>query len=187
MELVVFLLILLGIVGVVVAVGVVLYNRLVTLRNRVEQSWADIDVQLRRRYDLIPNLVETVKGYAAHERETFQAVTDARAQAMAAGGVREQAEAEGMLTEALRSLFAVAEDYPQLRASDNFRELQEELTATEDRISYARQFYNTAVRSYDTARQTVPTNVVANLFSFEDHEYFEIDDPESRDPVQVRF
>ena len=187
MELLVFLLILLGLVAAVVALGVVLYNRLVTLRNRVEQSWADIDVQLRRRYDLIPNLVETVKGYAAHERETFQEVTDARARAMAAGGVKEQAEAEGMLTQALRSLFAVAEDYPQLRASDNFRELQEELTATEDRISYARQFYNTAVRSYDTARQTVPTNIVANLFAFADHDYFETDDPESRDPVQVSF
>jgi LemA protein len=186
-ELVVSLVILLVLVAVVVGVGVALYNRLVTLRNRVQQGWADIDVQLRRRYDLIPNLVETVRGYATHERETFQQVTDARAQAMAAGGVREQAEAEGILTQALRSLFAVAEQYPQLRASDNFRALQDELAATEDRISSARNTYNAAVRTYDTARQTVPTNIVANLFAFEDHDYFEVDDPDARDPVQVAF
>lgn len=188
------------IVIVVVAVaavgfGVVLYNRLVGLRNRVEQSWADIDVQLRRRHDLIPNLVETVKGYATHEQEVFQRVTEARAQAVAAGGqgeaggaaAREQAEAEGMLTSALRSLFAVAEDYPQLQADDNFRQLQAELTDTEDRVASARQLYNANVRAYDTARETVPTNIVANLFTFEDKTYFETEDPEARDPVQVDF
>jgi LemA protein len=181
-----FVLLLVFVAGVV-AFGVVLYNRLVSLRNRVDQAWADVDVQLRRRYDLIPNLVETVKGYAAHERETFEAVTEARARAVAAGGVREQAEAEGMLTQALRSLFAVAEGYPELQASRNFQELQTELAATENRISDARQTYNANVRVYDTARQTVPTNIVANLFSFPDRPYFELDEPGSRDPVDVRF
>ncbi|MGH3443221.1 MAG: LemA family protein [Nitriliruptorales bacterium] len=180
-------LILLGLVIIVVFLGVALYNRLVTLRNRVEQSWSDVDVQLRRRHDLIPNLVETVRGYASHERETFQQVTAARAAAVAAGGVQERAEAEGMLTQALRSLFAVAENYPELRASENFQELQRELTATEDRIAAARQRYNAEVRVYDTARETVPTNIVASLFNFAEREYFEVEDPEARDPVRVQF
>lgn len=180
-------LIFLGLLVVLVLVGVGLYNRLVALRNQVEQRWADVDVQLRRRHDLIPNLVETVKGYATHEREVFERVTEARSQAVAAGGVREQAQAEGMLTEALRSLFAVAEDYPELQASTNFRDLQAELTATENRISSARSAYNAIVRAYDTAREQVPTNIVAALFGFEEKPYFEIDDPEAREPVQVEF
>ncbi len=180
-------LIFLGLLVVLVVVGVGLYNRLVALRNQVEQRWADVDVQLRRRHDLIPNLVETVKGYATHEREVFERVTEARSRAVEAGGVREQAEAEGMLTQALRSLFAVAEDYPQLQASTNFVELQDELTATEDRISSARSTYNAIVRVYDTAREQVPTNIVAALFRFEEKAYFEIDDPEARDPVEVEF
>jgi LemA protein len=171
----------------IVGAGIVLYNRLVHLRNRAEQGWADIDVQLRRRYDLIPNLVETVRGYASHEQETFQAVTDARAQAMAAGGVREQAQAEGFLESALRSLFAVAENYPELRASENFRELQKELATTENRISDSRQVYNAYVRAYNTAIESVPTNIVANLFSFMQREYFIVDEPEAREPVHVEF
>lgn len=177
-----------GIVVLIVVVVVVLYNRLVALRNEVEQTWSDVDVQLRRRHDLIPNLVETVKGYATHERETFQQVTDARAQAVAAGGgPQEQAQAEAGLTGALRSLFAVAEQYPELQADDNFLALQAELTATEDLIAAARADYNSAVRTYDTAREQVPTNIIAGAFNFEEREYFEVDDPEARDPVRVQF
>ncbi|MBW3664551.1 MAG: LemA family protein [Actinobacteria bacterium] len=180
-------LIALGVLVVLILAIVAIYNRLVRLRNRVEESWAQIDVQLRRRHDLIPNLVETVKGYAAHEKGVFEEVTRARAAAVAAGGVQEQAQAELGLTRALRSLFAVAEAYPDLQASPNFLELQEELTATEDRISSARQFYNGAVRSYDDARETFPSNIVAGMFNFEEREYFEVDDPEIRDPVKVEF
>jgi LemA protein len=174
-------------VGLIVGIGVSLYNRLVTLRNRAEQGWADIDVQLRRRYDLIPNLVETVRGYASHEQKTFEAVTEARSRAIAAGGVREQAQAEGFLEQALRSLFAVAEQYPQLQASTNFRELQTELATTENRISDSRQVYNAHVRAYNTALEVVPTNVVAGLFKFQPREYFVVDEPEARSPVEVQF
>ena len=178
------------VLGLLVLVGgflIVSYNRLVRLRNRCEESWAQIDVQLRRRHDLIPNLVETVKGYAAHERGVFEEVTRARAAAVAAGGVRESAEAEAGLTRALRSLFAVAEAYPDLKANTNFLALQEELAATEDRISSARQFYNTAVRDYDTAREVFPTVIIAGMFNFAEREYFEVEDPETRDPVRVAF
>jgi LemA protein len=171
----------------VVAYVIGLYNRLVRLRNRAEEAWAQIDVQLRRRHDLIPNLVETVRGYAEHERGAFEAVTEARSRAVAAGGVREQAQAEGMLTSALRSLFAVAEAYPQLQADQNFRELQAELARTEDLVAGSRQGYNAAVREYDTAREVFPTNVVAGAFGFAAREYFEVDDPEARDPVRVEF
>ncbi|MBW3561468.1 MAG: LemA family protein [Actinobacteria bacterium] len=180
-------LILIAVVVLLVLVGVGLYNRLVALRNQVEQRWADIDVQLRRRHDLIPNLVETVKGYATHEREVFERVTEARSQAVAAGGVREQAQAEGMLTEALRSLFAVAENYPQLQADTNFLQLQAELTATENRLSSARSAYNAIVRAYDTAREQVPMNIIAGMFGFEEKPYFEVDEPDARDPVKVEF
>jgi LemA protein len=180
-------LIAIGVLVVLILAIISIYNRLVRLRNRVEEAWAQIDVQLRRRHDLIPNLVETVKGYAAHEKGVFEEVTRARAAAVAAGGVQEQAQAEAGLTRALRSLFAVAEAYPDLQASPNFLELQEELTATEDRISSARQFYNGAVRSYDDARETFPSNIVAGMFNFEEREYFEVDDPEIRDPVKVEF
>ena len=180
-------LIAIGVLVVLILAIISIYNRLVRLRNRVEEAWAQIDVQLRRRHDLIPNLVETVKGYAAHEKGVFEEVTRARAAAVAAGGVQEQAQAEAGLTRALRSLFAVAEAYPDLQASPNFLELQEELTATEDRISSSRQFYNGAVRSYDDARETFPSNIVAGMFNFEEREYFEVDDPEIRDPVKVEF
>ncbi|HEX9888862.1 MAG TPA: LemA family protein [Nitriliruptorales bacterium] len=178
------------VLGLVLVIGgwlALSYNRLVRLRNRVEESWAQIDVQLRRRHDLIPNLVETVRGYAAHEREVLTQVTEARAAAVGAGGVADQAQAEAGLTRALRSLFAVAESYPDLKANVNFLELQEELTATEDKVSFARQFYNTAVRDYDTAREVFPTNIVAGLFNFGEREYFEVDDPDARDPVKVEF
>lgn len=162
------------------------YNRLVRLRNRVEAAWSQIDVQLRRRHDLIPNLVETVKGYAAHERETLEAVTKARQQAVAAQGVEEQAQAENMLTATLRQLFAVAEAYPDLKANENFLALQEELTGTESRIAFSRQFYNEQVLAYDNALETFPSNLVAGAFSFKPKEYFEAEEG-SREPVRVDF
>jgi LemA protein len=178
--------ILLGVVVLLVLYVIVAYNGLVRLRNRIDNAWAQIDVQLRRRYDLIPNLVETVKGYASHERETFESVTQARAQAINAQGVANQAEAENQITGALKSLFAVAEAYPDLKANQNFLSLQEELTATEGRIAYARQFYNDEVLKLNTRIQTFPTNMLAGAFGFTQREYFEADDA-SRGPVQVRF
>ena len=163
------------------------YNRLVRNRNRSENAWAQVDVQLKRRADLIPNLVETVKGYAAHERETFDEVTRARTAAQQAQGVAAQAQAENALTAAIGRLFAVAEAYPQLRASENFQQLQAELTETEQKIAVSRQVYNDTVLTYDNALETVPTNVVAGIFGFEQRPYFELDDPAAREAPQVRF
>jgi len=182
------------IIGIVVGVIVVLlllyvivtYNGLVKLRNRIENAWAQIDVQLKRRYDLIPNLVNTVKGYATHEKGTFEAVTQARANAISANGVAGQAQAENMITDALKSLFAVAEAYPDLKANQNFLSLQEELSGTEGRISYARQYYNDAVLRLNTKIQSFPSNLLANAFGFKPREYFEADDA-SRGPVSVQF
>jgi len=182
------------IVGIVVGVIVVLivlvfilsYNGLVRLRNRIDYAWSQIDVQLKRRYDLIPNLVETVKGYAAHERGVFEQVTQARANAINAQGPQQQAEAENVLSGALKSLFAVAEAYPDLKANQNFLSLQEELTSTEDRVAYARQFYNDSVLSYNNKLQTFPRNVIAGMFNFEKREYFE-GEPEATGPVRVQF
>ena len=164
-----------------------MYNRLVRLRNRSENAWAQIDVQLKRRHDLIPNLVETVKGYASHERETFEAVTQARAAAQSASGVQEQAQAENFLTQALGRLMAVSEAYPQLRATENFQQLQGELTNTEGQIQVARQVYNDTVLSYDNALQTVPTSLVAGMFGFTGREYFQLDDAAAREAPQVSF
>jgi LemA protein len=178
--------ILLGIVVLVAIYLIVTYNSLVSLRNRIENAWAQIDVQLKRRYDLIPNLVETVKGYAAHERETLQAVIEARNMGMQAQTPREQAQAENMITGALKSLFALSEAYPDLKANQNFLELQEELTGTEGRIAYARQFYNDTVYRYNTKIQSFPSNLIAGMFRFTEREYFEADD-ESRGPVRVSF
>jgi LemA protein len=166
--------------------AVVSYNGLVSMRNRIENAWAQIDVQLKRRYDLIPNLVETVKGYAAHERETLDAVIQARNAGMNAEGPHDQAQAENMLTGALKSLFALSEAYPDLKANQNFAQLQEELTGTEGRIAYARQFYNDTVYRYNTKVQSFPSNVLANMFRFSEREYFQADD-ESRGPTQVSF
>ena len=182
------------IVGIVVGVVVVLlilvfifsYNGLVRLRNRIDNAWSQIDVQLKRRYDLIPNLVETVKGYAAHERQTLESVTQARANAINAQGPAQQAEAENVLSGALKSLFAVAEAYPDLKANQIFLSLQEELTSTEDRVAYARQFYNDSVLSYNNKLQTFPRNVIAGMFNFEKREYFE-GEPEATGPVRVQF
>jgi LemA protein len=178
--------IVIGIVVLLVLFLILTYNRLVRLRNRIEAAWAQIDVQLRRRHDLIPNLVETVKGYAAHERQTFEEVTRARQQAVQATGVENQAQAENMLTQALRQLFAVAEAYPDLKANQNFLALQEEVTGTESRIAFSRQFYNEQVLSYDNAIEAFPTNIVAGAFNFEEKPYFEAEE-ESRGPVRVDF
>jgi LemA protein len=165
---------------------VITYNGLVSLRNRIENAWAQIDVQLKRRYDLIPNLVETVKGYASHERETLDAVISARNAGINASNPHEQAEAENQITGALKSIFALSEAYPDLKANQNFSQLQEELTGTEGRIAYARQFYNDTVYRYNTKIQSFPANVLANSFRFREREYFQADD-ESRGPTRVQF
>jgi len=175
------------IIAVLVFVLVGLYNSLITLRNRADNAWAQVDVQLRRRYDLIPNLVETVKGYAKHEREVFQNVTEARAKAIDAGTVKEQEQAENMLTGALKSLFAVVENYPDLKANQNFLMLQEELAGTEGKIAYARQFYNDSVMKFNMKQQVFPSNIIANMFNFKEKEYFEIEEPAAREAVKVEF
>lgn len=179
-------LIIIGIIVLLAIVLMVLYNGLVKLRNRIENAWAQIDVQLKRRYDLIPNLVETVKGYASHERETLEAVTQARNMAVNADGPHAQAEAENVLSGALKSLFAVSEAYPDLKANQNFLNLQEELTGTEGRIAYARQFYNDSVFKYNTKIQTFPSVLIAGMFRFTEREYFEAED-EARGNVTVSF
>jgi len=171
----------------IVAIAAVLfYNRLVRLRNRAENSWAQVDVQLRRRYDLIPNIVEAVKGYAAHERGTFDEVTQARTAAQQAQGVAEQAQAENALTAAIGRLFAVAEAYPQLRATENFQQLQTQLADVEQKIAVSRQVYNDAVLTYDNALETVPTNIVAGLFNFTPQAYFETEGA-AREAPAVQF
>ena len=171
----------------VAAFLVILYNRLVRLRNRSENAWAQVDVQLRRRYDLIPNLLEAVKGYAAHERQTFEEVTKARTAAQQAQTVPEQAQAENMLTQAIGRLFAVAEQYPQLRATENFQQLQTQLEETEGKIAISRQVYNDAVLTYDTALETVPTNIVGGMFNFKERQYFEVEEPAVREAPRVQF
>ena len=178
--------VLLAIVVVIGLYVMVTYNGLIALRNRIENAWAQIDVQLKRRYDLIPNLVETVKGYAAHERETLDAVIKARNTAMSASGPHDQAQAENMISGALKSIFALSEAYPDLKANQNFLNLQEELTGTEGRIAYARQFYNDTVVRYNTKIQAFPGNIIANQFKFDEREYFEVED-EARDTVAVDF
>jgi len=177
-----------AVVVIVLLWAIAQYNALVRLRNLVQESWRQIDVELHRRHDLIPNLVETVKGYAAHERAVFDEVTRARAAAAGTtGSVAEQAVQENQLTQALGRLFAVAENYPVLRASENFQQLQNELSTTEDRIAAARRFYNANVRSLNTKIETFPTNVIANMFHFERAEYFEVQDPQVRQAPTVQF
>jgi len=175
-----------AIVLLLLVVVVAMYNRLVRLRNRSENTWAQVDVQLRRRYDLIPNLVEAVKGYAAHERATFDEVTKARTAAQQAQGIEEQAKAENVLTAALGRLFAVAEAYPQLRATENFQQLQAQLAEVEQNIVVARQVYNDTVLTYDNALETVPTNIVAGLFNFRPRAYFETEGA-TREAPAVQF
>jgi len=181
--------IVLGIAAVLVLLVILLFNGLVRSRNRVDNAWSQIDVQLKRRYDLIPNLVETVKGYAAHESKTLEAVTAARTNAISAqqgGNVETQAKAENALSGALKSLFAVSEAYPDLKANQNFLQLQEELTSTEDRIAYSRQFYNDSVLNYNNKIQVFPRNILAGMFNFEKRTFFE-GDPEATGPVKVQF
>ena len=182
----VWLIVILVVVGILVLALITLYNRFVRLRNRVDNAWAQIEVQLKRRWDLIPNLIETVKGYAAHERGTFEAVTQARAAAQNARGPAETAAAEGILGQALGRLFAVAEAYPELQADENFRQLQTELSETENRIAISRQVYNDTVLTFNNAIQTFPGVVLAGPFGFTKREFFETDDAERGVP-QVDF
>lgn len=179
--------ILIILVGVVLIWLVGAYNMLVRSRNRVKESWSDIDVQLKRRYDLIPNLVETVKGYAEHERSTLDAVIQARSKAMGAQTVKEHAEAENMLSGALKSLFALSENYPQLRAVESFTKLQDELSDTENKIQAARRFYNTNVMSLNTSVESFPTNLIAGTFGFQKAEFFQLNDATEREPIAVKF
>jgi LemA protein len=177
----------LGLIAALAAAVVALYNRLVGLRNRGENAWSDIDVQLKRRYELIPNLVETVKGYAQHEQSTFKEVTEARTRAMAAREPGDKAAAEGNLTQVLKTLFAVAEAYPELRANENFLALQGELSKIEEAIQDARRYYNAVVRDLNTACETFPSNLVANTFGFRKREYFELDAEAERSAPSVSF
>ncbi|HEY4506705.1 MAG TPA: LemA family protein [Candidatus Paceibacterota bacterium] len=163
------------------------FNILVRSRNRVKESWSDIDVQLKRRYDLIPNLVETVKGYASHESQVFERVTKARSAAMGASSIAEHGQAENMLSGALKSLFALSEAYPTLRASENFAKLQDELSDTENKIQAARRFYNTNVMTINTQIEQFPTNIVAGMFGFKKEQFFELDNAAQREPVKVAF
>jgi LemA protein len=181
------MLIALVVVALLVVAVVSLYNRLVGLRNRSENAWSDIDVQLKRRHELIPNLVETVKGYASHEQKTLQGVTEARTRAMQGGAPADRARAEGELTRSIGALFAVAEAYPQLRANENFVALQAQLASLEDAIQNARRYYNAIVRDLNTATETFPSNLIANSFGFSRREYFELDSAEERSVPKVSF
>ncbi|MDP3785405.1 MAG: LemA family protein [bacterium] len=181
--------IILAIIAFVVLWLIFAFNRLVTFRNRVREAWSDIEVQLKRRYDLIPNLVETVKGYAKHEREVFENVTKARAEALKGGGnPHDQAAKENMLTGALKSIFALAEAYPDLKANTNFLELQRELSDTENKIQAARRFFNSNVLELNNGVETFPSNLIAGLFGFKKEEFFDLDEtPAQREPVKVSF
>lgn len=181
--------IILIVLAVVVFWVIMAYNRLIALTNHAKEAWADIAVQLKRRYDLIPNLVESVKGYAAHEKTTFQNVTDARTRAMSASGTAEKAAAENALAGTLKSLFAVAENYPELKANENFLQLQREIADTEDKIQAVRRFYNTTVMTLNTAIQSFPSNIIASLFGFKPMDLFELSDADAAaaEPVKVQF
>ncbi|MFA5796745.1 MAG: LemA family protein [Candidatus Woesearchaeota archaeon] len=175
-----------AVIVVIVLVLILSYNRFVILRTRIDNAWAQIDVQLKRRFDLIPNLIETVKGYAKHEKKVFTDVTTARTAFMNAKTIPEKAKADNMLTETMKSLFAVAEAYPKLEASENFKMLQEELSGTESKIAYSRQFYNDSVLSYNTSVQMFPGNVIAGMFNFKEREFFKTQEVEKRN-VKVKF
>jgi len=178
--------VLLGVAVLAVIWAVAIYNGLIRLKNRVDEAWSDIDVQLKRRYDLIPNLVNTVKGYASHEKEVFEKVTEARTRAMGAQSAADKAQAENMLSQTLKSLFAVAEAYPDLKANQNFLELQRELTDTEDKIQASRRFYNGNVRDFNTKIQIFPNNIFAGILGFSAREFFEAGEGE-KEPVKVEF
>jgi LemA protein len=178
----------LGVVVLLAIIVIVAYNSLVTMRTRVEEAWSDITVQLKRRYDLIPNLVNAVKGYATHEREVFEKVTEARSNALNAQGVKQTAQAENQFEEALKSLFAVSENYPQLRATENFQQLQAELTDTEDKIMAARRFYNGSARDLNIKIDSFPSNMVAGMFGFKKRDFFEVENlGDVEKPVEVKF
>lgn len=179
--------IILGIIVVIVLWAIFIYNRLITLRNRAKEAWSDIDVQLKRRYNLIPNLVEAVKGYAGHESQLFEKVTKARAQAIGAQTVKERSEAENFLSSTLKSLFAVTENYPDLKASQNFLELQRELRDTEDKIQSARRFYNGNIRDLSIKIESFPTKIIASTFNFKKMEFFELEEAAAKKPVSVKF
>jgi len=182
----VLLWVILGVVVVAIFWLIGVYNGLIRLRNRTDEAWSDIDVQLKRRYDLIPNLVETVKGYAKHEKELFENVTQARTRAMGAKGVEEKGKAENMLSGTLKTLFAVAENYPDLKANENFLKLQDELADTENKIQAARRFYNGNVRDFNTKIQIFPNNLIASMLGFKKYDFFEIEEGE-KEPVKVQF
>jgi len=179
--------IIIAILVILIFLIISIFNRLVVLRNRGKEAWADIDVQLKRRYNLIPNLINTVKGYAQHERELFEKVTKSRAQAMGAQGAEAKGRAENMLSSTLKSLFAVAENYPDLKASENFKHLQEELTDTEDKVQASRRFYNNNVKALNIKIESFPSNAIARLFSFKKMELFEITALSERDVPKVEF
>lgn len=183
----IILYIVLGVIAVVVLWAIFSYNGFVSLRNRAKEAWSDIEVQMKRRYDLIPNLVETVKGYATHERQTLDSVTNARTAAMGAQTVEEHAKAENMLTDTLKSLFAVAESYPDLKANANFLELQRELSDTENKIMASRRFYNSNVQTLNTAIEQFPGNLIAGSFGFAQMELFELAEEAAKEPVKVAF
>ena len=180
-------LVILIILGVIILTVILIYNRLVALRNQSENAWHQIDVQLMKRADLVPNLVETVKGYAAHEKNVFENVTKARTQWAQAGTIQEKADATNQLTNALKTLFAVVENYPELKANQNFLLLQEELSGIESKIAYARQFYNDSVMNYNQAQQVFPSSIIANTFNFKPREYFEIEEVGKREVPKVGF
>jgi len=183
----IFYWILLAVVVILILAIIGLYNGLIRLKVRVDEAWSDIDVQLKRRYDLIPNLVETVKGYAAHEKGTLDAVIKARNSAMQAGTAADKAQAENALSQTLKSIFALAEAYPDLKANQNFLELQRELTDTEDKIQAARRFYNGNVRDFNTKLQVFPSNILGNMLGFKNREFFGIEDAKEKEAVQVKF
>jgi LemA protein len=182
------ILVFLGVIVLVIAFAIAIYNKLIRLRNTVKASWSDIDVQLKKRYDLVPNLVETVKGYASHEKSVFENVTKARSAAMHAATPADKARAENFLADTLKSLFAVAEAYPELKANINFMELQNQLKQLEDNIEYARRYYNAVVRDFNIVIESFPSNIIAGSFGFKQEEFFELEAPEAeRKPVKVSF
>lgn len=182
-----FFIILLSLLIIIIIAGVLLYNKFIRLRFSIKSSWSDIDVLLKKRYDLIPNLVETVKGYAAHEKSLLERVTEARSRAMEVTKPNEKAEAENIFRETLKSLFAVAESYPDLKASVQFSQLQSQLQQIENEIEYARRYYNALVRDYNTMVESVPSNIVASIFSFKKEEFFMLESEAERQPVKVKF
>lgn len=179
--------VILGVIVLVVLYLVAVYNGLIRMKVRTEEAWSDVEIQLKRRYDLIPNLVETVKGYAKHEKSAFESVTKARAEALGAKGIEDKSKAEGALAGALKSVFAIAEAYPDLKANQNFMKLQEDLTDTEDKIQAARRFYNGNVRDLNIAIQTFPKNMIANSLGFKQKELFELTEEAAKEPVKVKF